>query len=112
MFFSPCLVRLTVALPLAAAGSTIASADTIPRWDISEVCASSDLGARCPRVESEYRRAVFNRWEALPLDDRTTCEKLVNVPGQRSYRRLLSCLETKAYEAIEDAPIADDGHDG
>ena len=101
--------RLAVAMTAAAVQSVAIAAaiadDSIPRWDINELCAASTLGARCARIESENRRAVFNRWEAQPVADRQACFAVVNAPGQRSYKRLLTCLEERGLKAIEATPV-------
>lgn len=94
---------------LSVAHATAAHAeDTIPRWDVAEICATSTLGARCPAVESRHRRAVFNRWQTVPVADRTACEAAVMASGQRSYRALLTCLEGQQLRAIEQTPKSSD----
>lgn len=77
------------------------AADSIPRWDIQEICAASNLGEKCPRIESTFRRAVFNRWEARPVEDRQACASQIINSGQRSYQRLLNCLEDRAIMTLD-----------
>ncbi|MEQ1672279.1 MAG: hypothetical protein ABL893_15610 [Hyphomicrobium sp.] len=91
-----------VAAILAAAPLSNASrADDRPRWDVGEICASSALGAQCPKIESENRRSVLNRWEAIPVADRTACAAVVTETGKPSYKALLSCLEESQLKALE-----------
>ena len=94
---SICLAALVSVVP-AAAG------DTIPRWDIAAICSASSLGPKCPAIESQNRKAVFQRWEALAEADRKSCEQSVVATGQLSYRSLLVCLEDRQLRAIEMTP--------
>ncbi|MEQ1653316.1 MAG: hypothetical protein ABL897_12565 [Hyphomicrobium sp.] len=94
LFFS---VAVTATAPLA----NVCQADDRPRWDVGEICATSALGARCPKIESENRRSVLNRWEAVPVADRAACAAVVSEAGKPSYKALLTCLEESQLKAIE-----------
>ncbi len=102
--------RLLLALGLALAGSVIAGvafADVAaPQWDINGLCAQSKSAQTCPRVESVNRSTVLARWSQVPEADRVACQAQVDVPGQRSYQRLLDCLDDRAMKALEGAPEA------
>lgn len=93
-----------VAAAQMLAGMPAIAADTIPRWDIAAICAASALGSKCPAIESQNRRAVFQRWELMPVTDRTACAETVTATGQLSYRALLSCLEERQLKTIEVTP--------
>lgn len=96
-----------VAAILAAAPLSNASrADDRPRWDVGEICASSTLGAQCPKIESENRRSVLNRWEAVPVAARAACAEQISSTGKPSYRSLLTCLEESQMKALEAPPAA------
>jgi hypothetical protein len=102
--------RFLLAAYLCAAAACFGSvskadaADSIPRWDIAEICATAAPASRCPSLESQHRRAVFQRWEALPVADRTSCEKSIEASGQLSYRALLVCLEDRQLRLLEAVP--------
>lgn len=97
--------RLSVlALAFFSAGGTAIAADSIPRWDIGEICATSTLGEQCPRIESQNRRSVFNRWEAVREDARNACAGAVIKSGKLSYKQLLSCLEDVQMKALDETP--------
>lgn len=73
-----------------------------PRWDIVEVCqALEQEGGPCPRVESDTRRALLDRWTALPAENRIACTREVDVDGERSYRKLAACIDDLALKAFE-----------
>lgn len=98
------VVMASLTLAHTAAPSPALAADTIPRWDIAEICSASTLGAKCPAIESQNRRAVFQRWEALPVAARTACQLMVLGSGKPSYKQLLECLEERQLKALDETP--------
>lgn len=94
---------------LLACGSFMLSASYVqaadvppPRWDIVEVCQNLEQeGGPCPRVESNTRRALLDRWTALPAENRIACTQEVDVDGERSYRKLAACIDDLALKAFE-----------
>jgi hypothetical protein len=78
-----------------------------PRWDITEACANKADSDRCPRVESDTRRTLLDRWTALPIDIRVTCSKEVESEGQRSYRKLAACIDDLAFKAFDEQRRSD-----
>lgn len=97
------LTALLLAAPLLLAVNHAQAADVPPpRWDIVEVCqALAQEGGPCPRVESDTRRALLDRWTALPAENRIACTREVDVDGQRSYRKLAACIDDLALKAFE-----------
>lgn len=99
--------RLSVAAMafVSAVGALPAMAADVPppRWEILEICQARSEGDSCPRVESNTRRALLDRWTALPADNRLICKEQVDVDGQRSYRHLASCLDDLALRSFEGA---------
>ncbi len=96
--------RQTLALALGfIVGTTSVQAADIaaPRWEIGEICASSSLGAKCPAIESQNRRTLLNRWEALSDADRKSCEDTVSSSGAKSYARLLACLDERQMKMLD-----------
>lgn len=93
---------LTGVLTLSAAGATLAGDVPPPRWDITEACASQIQSDRCPRVESDTRRTLLDRWTALPVDIRVTCARDVENEGRRSYRKLAACIDDLAFKAFDE----------
>lgn len=99
------LAALACQLGVAAAISAPASAaDSAPRWEIGEICASSSLGAQCPRIESQNRSTLLLRWESVPADARTACKASVEDGGKPSYKLLLTCIEEQQLKALEHGP--------
>jgi hypothetical protein len=95
------LVAAALTISFSGNDASIAVTDTIPRWDVYEICATSALGCKCSKIESDSRRAVFNRWEARPLEDRQACEADVLTSGKRSYKALLTCLSDRALKSLD-----------
>jgi hypothetical protein len=103
-------LKSSSAIGMALAGFLPAGAASgdgkAPRWEINQLCVQSKSPTTCPRVESVNRSTVLARWSAVPAADRAACQAQVDVPGQRSYRRLLDCLDDRAMKALEGAPEA------
>lgn len=83
-----------IALPAVAGGAA-------PRWEISEICSSSDLGAQCPRIESQNRSSLLLRWAAVPLADREACTASIEHSGKPSYKLMLNCIEERQLKALQ-----------
>lgn len=77
------------------------AADDAPRWEIGEICASSTLGAQCPRIESQNRSTLLLRWESVPAAARTACRASVEGGGKPSYKSMLNCIEEQQLKAFE-----------
>ena len=97
-------------LALAGLAMPALAEEPAPQWNVNEMCATAKLDQMCLRVENENRQAVLARWNALPVADRSACEQQFDQPGQRSYKRLLNCIDDRAMKALEDS--SDHGHNG
>lgn len=86
---------------LAVAAAPAFAADEAPRWEIGEICASSTLGAQCPRIESQNRSTLLLRWESVPAAARTACKASVEGAGKPSYKLMLNCIEEQQLKALE-----------
>ncbi len=98
------MVRLILA-GLAAtvcAGAAVAADVPPPRWDISETCATVAQSDPCPRIESDTRRTLLDRWTALPSDIRITCSRDIGAGDQPSYRKLAACIDDLAFKAFDE----------
>lgn len=84
------------------AGAAIAADAPPPRWDISEACPGAALSGACPRIESDTRRSLLDRWTALPVEFRVTCAKKAEAQNERSYRKLAACIDDLAFKAFDD----------
>ncbi len=106
-FEFPILPRVAaISTTLSAICGAAIAADAPPRWDISEVCAGAKQNSMCIRIENENRQTILSRWNALPATDRSECQAQFDHPGQRSYQRLLNCVDERAMKAL-DAPASD-----
>lgn len=76
--------------------------EAAPRWEVGEICASSSLGAQCPRIESQNRSSLLLRWEAVPAEDRKACIALI--ADKPSYKQLLTCIEGRKLKALDAVP--------
>ncbi|HPG88215.1 MAG TPA: hypothetical protein PLD46_01070 [Hyphomicrobium sp.] len=76
--------------------------EAAPRWEVGEICASSRLGAQCPRIESQNRSTLLLRWEAVPAEDRKACK--ASIADTPSYKLLLTCIEDRKLKALDVAP--------
>jgi hypothetical protein len=92
---------IALALSLCAAGPVIGAEVAPPNWDISEVCQMNEESSLCPRVESDARRTLLDRWTALPAEMRVTCSQEVEAEGRPSYRKLASCINDLAFKAFD-----------
>ncbi|MGQ0457256.1 MAG: hypothetical protein ACT4OU_09355 [Hyphomicrobium sp.] len=92
---------LAVGLVISAAGIALAADAPPPKWDITEACAGAGGTGPCPRVESDARRSLLDRWTALPVDMRAARAREVEAEGQRSYRRLAACIDDLAFKAFD-----------
>lgn len=93
---------LLLALSVCATSAGAAADVPPPRWDISEVCQmTGDGGGPCPRVESDARRTLLDRWTALPADIRLSCSREVEAEQRPSYRKLSACINDLAFQAFE-----------
>ena len=100
-------LRVWAAGPIAMVWlSSACLADDRPRWDVGEICASSSLGAQCPKIESVNRRSVLNRWEAMPVAVRSACTAQISSTGKPSYKALLTCLDESQMKALDQRPAA------
>lgn len=93
---------------MAIAVSPAFAADDAPRWEIGEICASSNLGAQCPRIESQNRSTLLLRWGSIPAQARTACIASVEGSGKPSYKLMLNCIEEQQLKALEHSDAA--GH--
>lgn len=85
--------------------SPYANADEpAPRWEVGEICAAMSRDANCPRIESNNRRSLLLRWQAIPPEDRRACKAEVDQSGQHSYKLLLNCLEARQLKALDEGP--------
>lgn len=100
----PIVFQLAAAAAVAFVPASAAKAETVPRWEITGICGQHGPNAKCPRIESVYRRSVFDRWESQPPADRAICLKAIDVSGKRSFQRLLNCLEDRALETLDAVP--------
>jgi hypothetical protein len=75
-----------------------------PRWEVGEICAAANQDANCPRIESDNRRSLLLRWQAMPSEDRRACKAEVNQSGRLSYKQLLNCLEARQLKALDEGP--------
>lgn len=96
MLARPILVAILTVLAAPAI-----AADAPPRWEIGEICASSTLGAQCPRIESKNRSTLLLRWESLPADARTACKTSVEDGGKPSYKLMLNCIEERQLKTLQ-----------
>ncbi|MFN0218992.1 MAG: hypothetical protein ACKVP4_09290 [Hyphomicrobium sp.] len=94
-------ILMVTGLLALAAGAAAAADVPPPKWDITDACAAIGQGGVCPRAESDARRALLDRWTALPVDMRKTCAGEVEAEGQRSYRRLTACIDDLAFKAFD-----------
>lgn len=102
-----------IALPLAimatahlAVATPAFEEELAPHWEVGEICASSSLGAQCPRIESQNRSSLLLRWEAIPVEARRACKALIEQTGKPSYKLLLNCVEERQLKALELGPQA------
>lgn len=100
----PLIVMATVLF--SGATTPAFAAESAPHWEVGEICASSNLGAQCPRIESQNRSSLLLRWEAVPYGDRKACKALIEQTGKPSYKLLLNCIEERQLKALELAPQA------
>lgn len=92
---------LATGLVMATAGVALAAEAPPPKWDITEACVGVAASGPCPRVESDARRSLLDRWTALPVDMRVACAREVEAEGHRSYRRLAACIDDLAFKAFD-----------
>ena len=93
---------LSIAIFAFSVGAAIAADAPPPQWDISEACPGAALSGACPRVESDTRRSLLDRWTALPVEFRVTCAKQADAQNERSYRKLAACIDDLAFKAFDD----------
>lgn len=91
-----------IAMPIMMA--TALADESAPHWEVGEICASSSLGAQCPRIESQNRSSLLLRWEAVPDGDRKACKASIEQTGKPSYKLLLNCIEERQLKALELSP--------
>ena len=103
----PAHARWMSAASVAAIAGAVAAAppafagDSPPRWDVAQICAASNLGSNCPRIESQNRRTVLLRWSVLPLEDRRACMADMAGLGAPSYKWLLTCLDDRQFQKLD-----------
>lgn len=91
-----------MAIAMFASNSAVAADVPPPRWDISEVCQMTSDAGPCPRVESDARRTLLDRWTALPAAIRVSCSQEVESQGRPSYRKLSACINDLAFKAFDE----------
>lgn len=101
----PALLAIVVAAHFAVATPAFAE-EPAPHWEVGEICASSSLGAQCPRIESQNRSSLLLRWAAIPDEDRKACKALIEHSGKPSYKLLLNCVEERQLKALDLGPQA------
>ena len=96
------LVLLSLsASPIAA--TTVAAADTPPRFDIAASCrdvgkSGIDIGrpaSACRDDEEKAREALAARWSQFQPGIRAACVEGATFGGPPSYVEVLTCLEMK-----------------
>lgn len=100
------LARPVLIATLMSLAAPAIAADAPPRWEIGEICASSALGAQCPRIESKNRSTLLLRWESLPVDARTACKTSVEGGGKPSYKLMLNCIDEQQLKTLQQDPAA------
>lgn len=82
---------------LGALIASPATAQTLPEWNMSEVCPSASDYAHCAEFEARARRIVAAPWETIPPRARWTCLRELRREGVKSYRALQECLKEEAF---------------
>jgi len=87
------------------AGLAQATADSVPKLDLTPTCrgaATNDPLMRqnvksCLRAEDVARAQLARTWKRFPREDRGFCTQSATMGGIASYVQLLTCLELRQY---------------
>ncbi|MGD9670873.1 MAG: OmpA family protein [Hyphomicrobiaceae bacterium] len=81
-------------------GSALTS-ETLPSWNIAEICASDSAGSQCRILESQAFGMLSGDWAEVPAEFRDACLGSVRSPYDRSYRLLSQCLEGQLLKSLD-----------
>lgn len=93
------LKKISIALLLMAAPA--AAQDAVPRYDVDALCtaAAGTLGnsafakSACYEQEQSSYDGLKARWDAVPAEVKTTCQKIAAWTGSGSYIVLGGCVD-------------------
>lgn len=80
-----------------------ASAQTLPKWKVGEICHNEGDRAACAEFEARAYRLVAGPWPTFPSEITTACLEELDREQVKSYRILRDCLEAEVFKAHRSA---------
>lgn len=83
------------------ATASIAAAETLPDWKISEICARESAPGQCAAFEGEALRTLSGSWSFVLEAIRQGCLAQSKTPADQSYRLLADCVDNGTLRALD-----------
>lgn len=83
-----------------------AAAESLPSWNIADICREDSAPGQCSLFEARARNAVTGSWGVLPSNVQTACIAATREPIDQSWRELAGCIEIETLHARSERAIA------
>jgi len=95
------ILMLTVAGAASGISCAVHAADTVPNFEIVQVCKSEaedsagtgESLSSCINDENQAKNELTERWSRYAQEDKAACTRETNIAGLPSYVELEICLE-------------------